>query len=226
MPLPRQKPRPSGPRIPPKGGMAAMQRKGPTRRCRTCSPVAPRPSPAAAIPWPTPLPARSRACNAPGPLRDSSSAQPALSHLAACCNAPERGGLAAGHADDAPAQPALARGAAQADPRSFRRPACLLPHRGSQRTACPPKTSSSGSTCRRPRPAYPPHCHHAEEFYLILSGTALWGLDLGSEAPIAPGGWSHHAPDQWHATRTTAEPLLALWGWLGDLDFASYRIAN
>lgn len=82
-----------------------------------------------------------------------------------------------------------------------------------------------GLYLQAPETSYPPHCHHAEEFYLILSGTAQWGLDLGPEAPIAPGGWSHHAPDQWHATRTTAEPLLALWGWLGDLDFASYRVA-
>jgi len=70
---------------------------------------------------------------------------------------------------------------------------------------------------------YPPHSHAAEELYLTLSGTPLWQKDDAPYAAVAPGSFVHHAPFQRHAMKTGAEPLLALWVWLGDLSFASYR---
>lgn len=71
---------------------------------------------------------------------------------------------------------------------------------------------------------YPPHSHAAEELYLVLSGTADWAVGDAPFKPIAPGGFSHHLPWDAHATRTGAAPLLALWGWTGDLDFTTYRM--
>ena len=71
---------------------------------------------------------------------------------------------------------------------------------------------------------YPAHAHAAEELYLVLSGTAQWLTGEDEYAPIAPGGFSHHLPRQSHATRTGDAPLLALWGWTGNLDTGTYRM--
>ncbi len=70
---------------------------------------------------------------------------------------------------------------------------------------------------------YPAHSHAAEELYLILSGTAKWRKADGAFAPRAPGTLIHHRPDESHAMETAAEPLLAMWLWIGDLDRSSYR---
>lgn len=81
-----------------------------------------------------------------------------------------------------------------------------------------------GAYLQFPGTFYPRHWHAAEELYFILSGTAHWTRDEASDAPAPPGTLIRHAPFERHATRTGAEPLLALWVWLGDLDFASYGI--
>jgi hypothetical protein len=39
-----------------------------------------------------------------------------------------------------------------------------------------------------------------------------------------PGTLIRHASNERHAARTGAQPLLALWVWLGDLNFDSYGI--
>ena len=71
---------------------------------------------------------------------------------------------------------------------------------------------------------YPAHSHAAEEFYLILSGSAEWRLD-GAE-PFIPSvpGLVHHRPWQKHEMGTRRFPLLAMWAWVGDISYATYSI--
>ncbi len=71
---------------------------------------------------------------------------------------------------------------------------------------------------------YPSHWHNAEEVYFVLSGTALWQKDKGRFAEQSPQTLVHHKSCQPHAMRTQKEPLLALWGWVGDIGFESYGI--
>ena len=71
---------------------------------------------------------------------------------------------------------------------------------------------------------YPAHAHDAEEFYLVVSGAALWQAGTDDFRPAAPGSLIHHRSGEAHATHTKSEPLLALWGWLGDIGFDSYRL--
>lgn len=71
---------------------------------------------------------------------------------------------------------------------------------------------------------YPAHAHAAEEFYIVLSGTAAWQKGDGAFADQPPGRFIHHRPDERHAMTTGAEPLLAMWLWTGDLDETTYRI--
>jgi mannose-6-phosphate isomerase-like protein (cupin superfamily) len=66
-----------------------------------------------------------------------------------------------------------------------------------------------------PDTLYRPHAHAAEELYLVLAGTAAWqhGQEPWQDRP--PGTAIHHPPRLPHATRTAAEPLLALYLWWG-----------
>jgi len=82
-----------------------------------------------------------------------------------------------------------------------------------------------GAYLQFPDTWYPFHWHAAEELYFPVSGTALWSRDAIRDQPEPPGTLIRHASNERHATRTGAEPLLALWVWIGDLDFASYAIA-
>ena len=72
--------------------------------------------------------------------------------------------------------------------------------------------------------SYPNHQHAAEELYLILSGTALWGQNNRAPAAYAPGTFRHHMSWEWHEMITTYEPLLSLWCWTGDIRFDQYQI--
>jgi len=80
-----------------------------------------------------------------------------------------------------------------------------------------------GLFLQAPETLYPSHFHAAEELYLTLSGTPVWQKDDAPFSAIPPGTLVCHAPYQRLAIRTAADPLLAMWIWLGDLDFASYR---
>jgi dimethylpropiothetin dethiomethylase len=71
---------------------------------------------------------------------------------------------------------------------------------------------------------YPRHWHAAEELYLVIKGTAHWTLDENTPVPRAPGAFVHHPSLQPHGMTTRAEPMLALWGWTGDIDGASYAL--
>ncbi len=69
---------------------------------------------------------------------------------------------------------------------------------------------------------YPRHIHAAEELYFILKGTADWAVEDQPHAPRAPGGFVHHTSLQPHGMITQSEPMLAMWGWTGDIGGASY----
>ena len=74
-----------------------------------------------------------------------------------------------------------------------------------------------GLTLIAPRTFYPLHAHPAVELYWVMSGHAEW-LTAGSTQVAAPGRFVLHHSNQPHAMRTRDEPLLALWGWSGDID--------
>lgn len=69
---------------------------------------------------------------------------------------------------------------------------------------------------------YPEHSHAAEELYCILAGRAHWSVEGSDPQSQGPGAFVHHKPWQAHATRTGSEPMLALWGWTGDIGSNSY----
>jgi dimethylpropiothetin dethiomethylase len=71
---------------------------------------------------------------------------------------------------------------------------------------------------------YPRHWHAAEELYLILRGTALWAVADTEPMPREPGSFVHHQSMQPHWMVTNQEPMIALWGWTGDIDGSSYSI--
>ena len=81
-----------------------------------------------------------------------------------------------------------------------------------------------GLLLQSPEIHYPRHWHTAEELYYIISGTAKWATDDEKEKPYQPGNFVHHMPGQTHNMTTCSKPLLALWGWTGDIDGASYSI--
>ena len=79
-----------------------------------------------------------------------------------------------------------------------------------------------GVYLQEPDTFYPSHKHEAEEFYLPLSGAALWQKDANDFEPIKAGQLIHHLPYQPHATWTHDFPLLALWAWTGNLSLNTY----
>jgi mannose-6-phosphate isomerase-like protein (cupin superfamily) len=83
-----------------------------------------------------------------------------------------------------------------------------------------------GAYLQFPDTWYPIHSHAAEELYFILSGTAECTRDGIGDQPVPPGTLIRHTSHEGHATRTQAEPLLALWAWHGDIDLASYQVEN
>ncbi len=72
--------------------------------------------------------------------------------------------------------------------------------------------------------AYPKHWHSAEELYLILLGEAHWSVDDGFPELKAPENFVHHKSNQPHSMTTIDEPLLAMWGWTGDIDGQTYSV--
>lgn len=71
---------------------------------------------------------------------------------------------------------------------------------------------------------YPKHQHAAEELYFILSGTAKWTVDNCDPELNGAGTFIHHKPHQPHAMLTEANPVLTMWGWIGDITSSSYTI--
>ena len=69
---------------------------------------------------------------------------------------------------------------------------------------------------------YPEHNHAAEELYFILAGQADWVKDNDDPKTLGAGRFVHHEPWQQHAMSTGSEPMLALWGWTGQIDADAY----
>ena len=83
-----------------------------------------------------------------------------------------------------------------------------------------------GLYLQAPETYYPRHWHTAEELYFVLSGMAEWQQGERPAEVRRPGAYIRHGPDEPHAMRTFGEPLLAMWGWVGDLRVETYRIEN
>ena len=69
-----------------------------------------------------------------------------------------------------------------------------------------------------PHTTYPRHHHVAREVYYVIAGTADWMRGEEAWAPRAPGSAIYHPSAVPHATRTAAEPLLAVAMWVDGLD--------
>jgi len=66
-----------------------------------------------------------------------------------------------------------------------------------------------------PGHSYPCHTHSTSEFYVVLSGKALWRRGEEDWVEREVGDQILHRGDQVHEMRTLDEPLLALWFWTG-----------
>ena len=86
------------------------------------------------------------------------------------------------------------------------------------------ETVRAGLLFQAPNITYPRHSHAAEEIYLSLSGPVEWQVDESDWRHAFAYDFTHHLPHQPHAIRTSTIPLLAIWGWAGDIDSASYKI--
>jgi len=80
-----------------------------------------------------------------------------------------------------------------------------------------------GFTLMAPGTFYPLHAHPAIELYLVISGAAGWTTP-GAVRIVAPGQFVLHRSNQPHAMRTFGEPLLALYGWHGDIHTSAYYL--
>jgi len=80
-----------------------------------------------------------------------------------------------------------------------------------------------GFTLMAPETFYPLHAHPAIELYLVIAGHARWTTP-DTDRIVPPGEFVLHRSDQPHAMHTHAEPLLALYGWRGDLETSAYYL--
>ena len=81
----------------------------------------------------------------------------------------------------------------------------------------------AGFTLIAPATFYPLHAHPAIELYLVISGHAQWTTP-DAERIVPPGEFVLHHTNQPHAMRTFAEPLLALYGWHGEIDTPAFYL--
>jgi hypothetical protein len=91
---------------------------------------------------------------------------------------------------------------------------------------CPASSSDifAGFYLQSPNSYYPPHRHSADEIYIVLSGTADWSKGDDDLTSKPPGSVIHHSSFEPHTIRTSEAPLLALWGWWGDLRLETYEL--
>jgi mannose-6-phosphate isomerase-like protein (cupin superfamily) len=80
-----------------------------------------------------------------------------------------------------------------------------------------------GLTLLAAHTAYPMHAHPAVELYWVMAGHARW-TTRRDERIVPPGGFVLHRSGEPHAMLTFEEPLLALWGWSGDVDTPAYYV--
>lgn len=74
-----------------------------------------------------------------------------------------------------------------------------------------------GFTVMADQTLYPMHCHFAVELYLVIIGNARW-YTPNSDRMVPPRELVLHRSSEPHAMQTFEEPLLALWGWTGNID--------
>jgi mannose-6-phosphate isomerase-like protein (cupin superfamily) len=74
-----------------------------------------------------------------------------------------------------------------------------------------------GLTLMAPHTVYPMHAHPAVELYWVIAGAARWTTPHADRI-VPPDQFVLHRSGEPHAMRTFEEPLLALWGWSGDVD--------
>lgn len=80
-----------------------------------------------------------------------------------------------------------------------------------------------GFTLMAPKTSYPMHAHPAIELYRVIAGEAEW--QTPQSARILPAGATIlHPANLPHAMRSFDEPLLALYGWRGDIDTPPYYL--
>jgi mannose-6-phosphate isomerase-like protein (cupin superfamily) len=82
--------------------------------------------------------------------------------------------------------------------------------------AVPSERLACGFLLLGPHTFYPRHHHEAEEIYVPLVGTAVWEKGDEGWREQRPGAVIHHPSHVPHATRTSDEPLLALYLWRSD----------
>jgi hypothetical protein len=75
-----------------------------------------------------------------------------------------------------------------------------------------------GLTIQGPNTTYPAHAHRAIEVYYVIAGTADWKQGTAPWRDRPPGTFIVHGPDEPHAMRTGAEPLLTFFAWVSDLN--------
>ncbi len=68
---------------------------------------------------------------------------------------------------------------------------------------------------------YPDHRHEAAETYHVVAGAAEWRREGLGWRVERPGAAIYHRPNEAHAMRTGAEPLLALYCWRGEIGKAA-----
>jgi quercetin dioxygenase-like cupin family protein len=69
-----------------------------------------------------------------------------------------------------------------------------------------------------PHTHYPLHSHPAVEVYHTLTEEGEWWRDPGPWRREPSGSAIYHTANIPHATRTGADPLLAIYLWTGDLE--------
>lgn len=72
----------------------------------------------------------------------------------------------------------------------------------------------SGFLLLGPNTEYLAHSHVPREIYLVLTPGAEWRLGGKKWFSVSPGEVIYHAPNQLHAMRTQATPMLAFAAWL------------
>lgn len=84
------------------------------------------------------------------------------------------------------------------------------------------KKAKLGFFIQAPGLHYPSHWHPAEELYYVVQGRSGWAVDDQPLADKNGGDLIHHLSMQPHTMETYDEPLLAIWGWTGDLSTDGY----
>ncbi|WP_350335889.1 dimethylsulfonioproprionate lyase family protein [Coralliovum pocilloporae] len=73
---------------------------------------------------------------------------------------------------------------------------------------------------------YPLHRHEADKFYYFIGGGAKVSVMPLPGQDFSAGDVVHVPSRTSHDTTTGADPLIALWGWWGDIDIGKYEFCE